>query len=163
MSSFQLVALSPDRFAPLFALSPEALHARGALRVTATSSPGFPCRISLLDAEPGDELLLLPFEHQSADTPYRSSGPIYVRRGVAQSTLGIGEIPESVSRRQISLRAYDRAHMMIAADVCAGSDVATEIERRFGNPLVGYIHLHNAQRGCFSCSVQRAVGSDDGS
>jgi hypothetical protein len=45
--------------------------------------------------------------------------------------------------------------MMVGAEVCAGSEVGAEIERQIGNPLVSYIHLHNAKRGCFSCSVRR--------
>jgi hypothetical protein len=161
MPSFQLVGLSPEPFDRLFGLSPGELAALGARRVTATSSPGFPCRISLSDAEPGEELLLLPYEHQPANSPYRASGPIYVRVGAKQRTLGVGEIPEYVSLRQISLRAYDEAHMIVGAEVCAGESVAAEIERQFGDPRVSYIHLHNAKRGCFSCLARRARGLVD--
>ncbi|MEO6898245.1 MAG: DUF1203 domain-containing protein [Caldimonas sp.] len=157
MSSFRLVGLSPDRFIPLYALSTDALDALGARRVTATSTPGFPCRIGLVDAEPGDELLLLPFEHQPENSPYRASGPIYVRIGAEQRTLAAGEIPAYVRRRQISLRAYDAGHMIVGAEVCAGDDVGAEIERQFADPRVSYIHLHNAKRGCFSCLVERAA------
>jgi hypothetical protein len=156
MPSFQLVGLSPESFEPLFDLSSEELLPFAARRVTATSKPGFPCRVSLSDAEPGEELLLLPHEHQPADSPYRSSGPIYVKVGAARGMPGVGEIPAYVSLRQISLRAYDACHMMIGAEVCAGAEAGSEIERQFGNPLVSYIHLHNAKRGCFSCLVQRA-------
>jgi hypothetical protein len=156
MPSFQLVGLPPEHFAPLFALPAEELASLGIRRVTATSKPGFPCRVGLADAEPGEELLLLPFEHQPHRSPYRASGPIYVRAGARQRTLAVGEIPEYVSLRQISLRAYDRDHLIVAAEVCAGDDVRAEIERQFADPRVSYLHLHNAKRGCFSCLVQRA-------
>ncbi len=156
MASFQLVGLSPEPFEPLFRLSPEELAGIGARRVTATGKPGFPCRISLSDAEPGDELLLLAHEHQPAHSPYRASGPIYVRIGAARRMLDVGEIPPSVSVRQISLRAYDESDMIVGAEVCDGTVVAAEIERHFANPLIRYIHLHNAKRGCFSCLVRRA-------
>jgi hypothetical protein len=156
MSSFQLVGLSPERFNPLFDLSYEQLAARGVHRVTARSKPGYPCRVSLVDAEVGEELLLLPFEHQPANSPYRASGPIYVRRGAQQRISPAGVIPEYVSLRLISLRAYDKAHMIIAANVCEGREIAAEIDRLFDDPDVRYIHLHNAKRGCFSCLVQRA-------
>ena len=156
MPSFQLVGLSPEPFEPLFRLSTQELAGLGARRVTASSKPGFPCRISLSDAEPGEELLLLAHEHQPAHSPYRASGPIYVRVGARQRTLNAGEIPTYVSMRQISLRAYDESDMIVAAEVCDGVAVAAEIERQFGNPLVRYIHLHNAKRGCFSCLVRRA-------
>ena len=155
MSSFQIVGLSPAPFEPLFGLSSEALAARGIRRVRAGASPGFPCRVSLAEADPGDELLLLPFEHQPENSPYRASGPIYVKVGARQRTLGVGEVPESVRRRQISLRAYDAGHMIVDAEVCDGESVAAEIERLFADPLVRYLHLHNAKRGCFSCLVRR--------
>ena len=131
MSSFQIVGLSREPFETLFVLSSEELARRGVLRVKATAKPGFPCRISLVDAEVDDELLLLPFEHQPENSPYRSSGPIYVGATAVQRTLEVGEIPEYVSLRQISLRAYDGAHTIVAAEVCAGAQVAVEIERQF--------------------------------
>jgi hypothetical protein len=159
MSSFRLVGLPPDRFAPLFALAPDELAARGVRRVTATTKPGFPCRVSLVDAEPGDELLLLPFEHQPQNSPYRASGPIYVRAGARRWVLDVGEIPDYVRLRQISLRAYDGEHMIVAAEVCAGDAVGAELERQFADPRVSYVHLHNAKRGCFSCLAERVTGA----
>jgi hypothetical protein len=155
MSSFQIVGLSPLPFEPLFALPAEALAARGIRRVRAEASPGYPCRISLEDADAGDELLLLPFEHQPANSPYRASGPIYVRVGARQRTMAVGAVPESVRRRQISLRAYDADDMIVDAEVCDGPSVAGAIERLLGDPLVRYLHLHNAKRGCYSCRVRR--------
>lgn len=156
MPSFQIVGLPFDPFEPLFAMAPGELAARGIRRVTADAKPGFPCRVGLVEAEPGEELLLLPFEHQPARSPYRASGPIYVRAGAHRRILEVGDVPESVRLRQISLRAYDRDDMMVAADVVAGETVAAEIERLFTDARVRYIHLHNAQRGCFSCLARRA-------
>ena len=128
----------------------------GAQRRIATESHGFPCRISLEDAEIGEELLLLPFVHQPADSPYRASGPIFVRRGATQRSLDAAEVPAYVTRRLMSVRAYDAAHMIIDAAVCEGPVVCAEIERQLANDAVAYIHLHNAKRGCFSCRVDRA-------
>ena len=155
MPSFQIVGLSPAPFEALFTLPDDQLAARGIRRVRAASSPGYPCRISLEDAQAGDELLLLPFEHQPARSPYRASGPIYVKVGARQRTMAVGDVPESVRRRQISLRAYDAEHLIVDAEVCDGDAVAAEIERLLGNPLVRYLHLHNAKRGCYSCLVRR--------
>lgn len=157
MSSFQLVGLSPEPFDPLFHLSTEQLAARGVHRVIAQSKPGYPCRVSLVDAEAGEEMLLLPYEHQPANSPYKASGPIFVRRGARQQVSPVGEIPEYVRTRLMSVRAYDGADMMVAANVCEGQEVAAEIERLFADPEVRYIHLHNAKRGCFSCLVQRSA------
>jgi hypothetical protein len=155
MPSFQIVGLAPEPFEPLFALSAEALAERGIRRMRAAASSGYPCRISLEDAAAGDELLLLPFEHQPANSPYRASGPIYVKVGARQRTMAAGDVPESVRRRQISLRAYDADDMIVNAEVCDGQSVAGEIERLLADPLVRYLHLHNAKRGCYSCLVRR--------
>ncbi|MEO8310757.1 MAG: DUF1203 domain-containing protein [Caldimonas sp.] len=155
MSSFQIVGLSPGPFEPLYSLSAEELAARGIRRIRAATDSGYPCRVSLVEAEAGDELLLLPFEHQPGNSPYRASGPIYVRVGARQRVIAAGEVPELVRRRQISLRAYDADHMIVNAEVCDGEAVGAEIERQLADPLVRYLHLHNAKRGCFSCRVER--------
>jgi hypothetical protein len=155
MSSFRLVGLEPSRFDPLFALDDAQLRAHDAIRVRADATPGYPCRISLEDAQPGDELLLLPYEHQPARSPYRASGPIYVRRGARPAVLAPGELPPYVTRRPISLRAYDAHDMMVDAGVAEGDALRPEIERLLRDARVRYIHLHNARRGCFSCKVER--------
>lgn len=157
MPSFQIVGLSPAPFEALFALPDDALATRGIRRVRAAANAGYPCRISLEDANAGDELLLLPFEHQPANSPYRASGPIYVRVGARQRTMAVGAVPESVRRRQISLRAYDGDDMIVNAEVCEGEAVGAGIERLLGDPLVRYLHLHNAKRGCYSCLVRRVA------
>ena len=156
MHSFQLIGIDHTQFEPFFELSDEQLSHVDAERHIATKSPGFPCRVSLDDAREGDELLLLPFVHQPAASPYHASGPIFVRRGVKQRTLGVGELTDYVTSRLMSVRAYDAAHMIIDASVCEGTAVRAEIERLLDDRLVAYIHLHNAKRGCFSCRVNRA-------
>jgi hypothetical protein len=156
MSGFQLRGLDPAIFAPLFRFGDADLAARGARRVIATAAPGFPCRISLADAEVGDELLLLPFEHQPAASPYRALGPIYVRRDARPPGLAPGEVPDYVSRRLISARAYDAGHCMVAASVTPGAAVTAELERLFDDDQVAYLHLHHAARGCFLGRVDRA-------
>jgi Protein of unknown function (DUF1203) len=156
MNTFQLVGLRYAPFAPLFALPDAKLSAYNAQRVFATTKPGYPCRVSLVDAEIGEELLLLPFEHQPAGSPYKSSGPIFVRKASSQAQLEPGEIPDYVLTRLMSVRAYDCKDFMTDALVCAGSDAAAAIQKMFSRAEVAYIHLHNANRGCFSCAARRA-------
>jgi len=157
MKSFQIVGISAEPFLSLFDLPDADLAKLRVRRVFADGKPGFPCRASLVDAEVGEELLLLPYEHQPAASPYRASGPIFLRRGAQQRILEPGHVPEYVSLRLISLRAYDSSDMIIGADACEGESVSLAIERLFADPSVRYIHLHNAKRGCFSCLVKRVV------
>ena len=156
MDSFRLAGIGHGQFESLFQLDEAALAAMDARRVMAAESFGDPCRVSLEDAAAGEELLLLHWEHQPARSPYRSSGPIYVRRGAQRRMLDRGELPPYVTRRVMSVRGYDAGDMMVDASVTDGSRLADEIRRAFANERVAYIHLHNAKPGCFSCRVERA-------
>ena len=157
MTSFRLVGLAAEDFEPLFSMRAEELAAHGARRVVADAPNGFPCRISLVDAEVGEELLLLPFEHLRTASPYRASGPVYVRAGARRAVLEPGVIPPYVTRRLMSVRAYDAGDMMVAGEVCEGADVQATLERLMADEAVAFIHLHNAKRGCFSCRVERVA------
>lgn len=153
--AFRLVGLPADPFLSLFELDDAALAARDIRRVVADEDFGFPCRVSLADAAAGDELLLLPHEHLPARSPYRASGPIFVRRGARQAVLPAGELPPYVTRRLMSVRVYDGADMMVEAEVCPGEALRPVIERLLADPDVSCLHLHNAKRGCYSCRVER--------
>jgi Protein of unknown function (DUF1203) len=156
MSSFRLVGIPFEPFAALFTLSDAELLQHDAQRVIATAKPGYPCRVSLTDADIGDELLLLPFTHQTASSPYKSSGPIFVRKAAEPACIAADVVPDYVRKRLISVRAYDETHLMTDASVCDGKDTASAIQDMFARDDVAYIHLHNAKRGCFSCTVIRA-------
>jgi hypothetical protein len=136
-------------------LADAQLHARGMRRVRADADVGFPCRVSLEDAAEGEELLLLPWRHHAVDSPYQASGPIYLRRHARQASLAPGEIPACVSRRLISLRAYDHDALMCAAEVVEGVEVGAGLAQLFARPEVAYVHLHNARPGCYSCAALR--------
>ena len=155
MDSFQLSGIDHSPFEPLFELDEDSLAELNILRCVADSVSGFPCRVSLQDAAMGEEVLLLNYVHHEVQSPYRASGPVYVRRGARRRVLPPGEVPVYVSRRMISLRAYDAAGMMLGAEVAPGPEVEASIERLLGDTMVAYLHLHNAPQGCFSCRVDR--------
>lgn len=152
---FQIHALDPKLFIPLFGLPDAELAARGIRRHLVQEFPGTPCRVSLTDALVGEIVLLLPFTHQEANSPYRSSGPIFVRENVARAQPAVDEVPESVRGRLLSVRAYDAEGMMTNADVVDGAELEPCISRCFGDASVAYLHLHNARPGCYSCRVDR--------
>lgn len=154
--SFRLTGLDHRLFTAFFDMSDEELAGIGAGRRRATQAHGFPCRVSLEDARVDDELILLPYTHQPAASPYRASGPIFVRRGARQAVLPTGVVPSYVGTRLISLRAYDHDDMMIDADVLDGAKVGQALDQVFRSDRVAYVHLHNAKRGCFSCRADRA-------
>lgn len=156
MTAFQLSGIDPRPLQPLFDLDDTQLAAQGAVRCVASSDHGFPCRVSLRDAAVGETVLLLPFWHQPAASPYRASGPIFVRRAAEPACLAVDEVPPYVSRRLISVRAYNHGDRIATAEVLEGTAVADWLHRQLDDRHIAYVHLHNARYGCYSCRADRA-------
>ena len=154
--TFRITGLDPAPFRNLFGLPEAELAARGITRCIADEKPGYPDRIELRDADKGDSVLLLNFTHMPANTPYRSSHAIYVREGAQQTYDRVGEVPESLRTRLISLRAFDDAGMMLDADIVDGKDLEELIEKLLSVPGVSYLHAHFARRGCYAARIERA-------
>lgn len=150
---FRISGLPAEPFRHLFALSDDELKRHGAVRRVAESS-GYPCRVSLTDAKAGDEVILVNYEHQNSDTPYRSRHAVYVRRGERRYDA-VGEIPEQLRKRLLSVRAFDAGGMMVDADVIEGRLLEELIGRFFANDAVAYLHLHYARPGCYAARVDR--------
>ena len=53
---YRITGLSPEPFRHLFGLPDDALAAHGAIRYIADAAPGFPDRIELRDAQPGERV-----------------------------------------------------------------------------------------------------------
>lgn len=70
-----------------------------------------PCRISLTDSKPGDELILVNYEHHAVASPYRMRFAIYIRRG-EETFDAVGEVPEQLHKRTFAVRGFDASGMM---------------------------------------------------
>ena len=153
---FQISALEPRQFAALFDLPQPFLAQHLAIRRIANAKPGFPCRVSLQDAEVGEQLLLIHYMHQCVASPYRASHAIFVRKGVARAELQVGEVPPVLRSRVLSLRAFDKDAMMVSAELCDGVGVEKLLRAQFSEPAVAYVHIHFAKFGCYACRADRA-------
>lgn len=154
--TFQINALPADLFEDLFELDDGELAARNAQRQTVSAKPGTPCRVSLRDADIGETVILVNFEHLPAASPYRSRHGVFVRENAKQAKIERDTVPEVIRSRLVSLRYFDQDHMMIMADVTAGENTAKHITEAFENADIAYAHIHFAKPGCFAASVQRA-------
>ncbi len=153
---FQISALSIDQFSHLFGQDGEVLARQGIRRMTVESKPGYPCRVSLQDAEIGEKVLLMNFEHQPLRTPYRSSHAIYVREWAIQAVPDKDEIPRFFRHRLLSVRAFDSSGMMVDAEVIDGESLESLIQRMLKNKSAEYLHIHNAKPGCYAALVERS-------
>jgi hypothetical protein len=154
--AFRITGLSPEPFKHLFGLPDDELAAHGARRYIADTVPGYPCRIEMRDAEPGETLILLNHVCQPAQTPYRASHAIFVREWATATYDQVDRVPDVMRVRMLSLRAYDTQGMMLDAELTEGAEIEPLIARMFANTDVSYIHVHNAKRGCYSGRIDRA-------
>lgn len=152
---FQVSALRRDDFEDLFSLDDDALARRGAKRCVADHKPGFPCRVSLEDAKPGERVILVPYAHQPAASPFQASGPIYVRESARTASMPRGMVPEVLRTRLLSVRAYDASDMMADADVVDGRELESVLARLLDRERIAYLHVHFAKPGCYACRVDR--------
>ena len=152
--NYQLSGLEPAAFENLFDLDDAALAARGIRRMRSDKPVGFPCRVSLEDTPVGEEVLLLTFTHQDSASPYRASGPIFVRRGQSPARI-VNALPPYLALRPLSVRAYDAKDEMVDAEVVDGGAAEPLIRRYLARPDVAYLHVHFARRGCFACRIDR--------
>ena len=158
--TYRIQGLDPTPFAALAGLSDLELAAAGAVRMTADRRPGFPCRATLDDAEPGETLLLV--NHVSHDGgPYHASHAIFVTEGLREPARFVDEVPPALDRRILSIRAFDANGMMAEAALAQPGEADAVIRRLLDDPAVDHLDAHNAIRGCFAARVERHSTHDE--
>ena len=150
MMAYRITGLDPAVFA-----DSESLIAQGAIRVTADRKPGFPCRVTLEDAEPGESLLLVHHVSHDVATPYRSAYAIYVREGGPQAPDFVDSTPAFFSHRTLGMRGFSAGGMLKQARVAGPGDADAAIRDLLDDEAITYIHIHNAGAGCFMARAER--------
>ena len=151
--NFRIRGLEAGQFSHLFGLSDVELAAHGALRKIADGPR--PCRISLTDATPGDEVILINYEHHAVASPYRMRFAIYVRQG-EETFDAVGRVPGQLRRRTLAVRGFDGKGMMTGCELIEGVFLEEAIERQFADQAARYLHVHFAAAGCYAATVERA-------
>jgi hypothetical protein len=151
--TFRIRGLPTEHFAHLFALPDAELAAHGAVRKIADGPR--PCRISLTDATPGDEVILVNYEHHAVASPYRMRFAIYVRPG-EQTFDAVDAVPDQLRRRTLAVRGFDGQGMMTGWQLIEGIWLEEAIEKQFAIAATRYLHVHFAAPGCYAARVERA-------
>lgn len=144
------------RLAPIDPADADALRATGGERYVADSTPGYPCRQCLRDAEVGESLILVAHDPFERDSPYRSRSPIFLHEHPCGRPAADASLPDQLTVRQLSVRAFDERAMMTDATVIDGHDLHDVIRRFFDDDTTHGIHVHFAGRGCWATTVRRA-------
>ena len=153
--NFQVHSINAEEINPLLNLRETELKNLGIVKTIVDEKPGYPCRLSLQDAEIGEEVLLFTYEHHKVKSPYQSSGPIYIRTNAKKAVLAKNEIPLMLRHRLLSLRVYDNDAMMIDARTVQGKDLEDTMQDVLANTQVEYMHIHNSGPGCYNCRITR--------
>jgi Protein of unknown function (DUF1203) len=153
--TYRISGLAKEPFAPLFAMADEELETRGARRVTADSPTGFPCRVSLEDAAPGESLILLNYVSHDVPTPFRTAYAIYVREAAGAPSCYEDEVPALLERRTLGLRGFDAEGMLRGGLLAVPGEADARIRELLERPEIASIHAHNAAVGCFLARVER--------
>jgi hypothetical protein len=147
---FTIVGIDP--------LVADRLRAIGGEVHVADSKPNYPCRQCLRDAEIGEELILVsydPFEASGTTSPYRSASPIFLHRHACTPYSPEPDLPEQLTCRTLSVRAFDAHEMMVDAAIIQGASLGDTLDGLLANDEVHHIHVHNASRGCYAARVER--------
>jgi hypothetical protein len=141
------------KFQSPFHLSDADLAAQGGVRRTVDGK--YPCRVSLTDSQPGEELLLINYEHHPVDSPYRMRYAIFIREG-DQTYDKVNAIPEQLRTRILAVRSFDNKAMVVENRLVDGNEVEPVLEKMLAPPNVDYLHIHFAAAGCYAAKVERA-------
>lgn len=154
--AYRVEGIDPTLFQDLIGRPDDALSAMGVTRWVVDANPGFPDRIEVRDLDVGETALLFSYEHQPADTAYRSRHAIFIGEASRRQLDLVDELPQAILSRPISLRAFDAQGQMLDADLADGTALTPLIERFLSNPQIAYLHAHYAKRGCYAARITRA-------
>ncbi len=124
--------------------------------VIADAKPGYPCRLSLEDAEPGEALYLFSHTPFSCANAYRETGPVFIRKNAKPAKLPINELPDVAYARSIIFRAYDSEGTILSASPAEAGDLSGTLGRLLDDKHVDFVHLRAVVSGCFLCKARRA-------
>lgn len=151
--AYRIEGLAPEPFEALFEMNDAMLARRNARRAVA-EGPGYPCRVSLEEAEPGEPLVLVNHVSQGAATPFWAAHAIYVRQGVERGHYA-DEVPPIFATRTLGLRGFGADGMLKGALLALPGEADMRIRELFGRPEIEEIHAHNAALGCFLAKIER--------
>ena len=125
------------------------------LRVVVNEQHGNPCRFTLRQSPPGEELILLAYSPFRNRHPYAEVGPIFIRRHGATGYADIHRFPPEIDPTKRVFRAYDAQERIV--DARLGTDAPDAlIAELFSDRRVESIHVRSLTYGCFTFAIHRA-------
>jgi Protein of unknown function (DUF1203) len=155
MSSYRTVAVSEK----LAAKVRSTLKAPGyghAAEVSVATGYG-PCRSCLQTFETGkDERILFTYDPFKGLDSYPSPGPVFIHKEECPRHTE-PSFPEGLRSLPLILEAYARGRWLVARERIENADVDGAAARLFAHPAVEYLHVRNAEAGCYIARLERVA------
>jgi hypothetical protein len=152
MPQFRAIGIDPPEAARL---RRAAVDDFGDPVIGMASTGAAPCRFTLTDHPPGTAMRLLGWAVPQPVGPYAQRSPIFLSADGGEAWDAVDVVPPVVAARQVALRAYDPAGMMVYAAnrlVLDGGHEAA-IRATLALPGVAFINVHTALPGCYLCRI----------
>ncbi len=116
-----------------------------------------PCRLCLRDFTVGvDRRLLFTLDPFYGLEALPLPGPVFIHENECDRHPEHGGFPEDLLSHDLTLTAYARGRIHRAEERATGDRVEEAIERLLARPDVDYLHVRDAQAGCYDLRVERA-------
>jgi hypothetical protein len=114
-----------------------------------------PCRTCLRTFREGEEeRVLFTWNAFEGMDGYPSPGPVFIHRDACEAWSGEGFPPE-LRPLPLMLEGYGAGRWLVAREPVRDGQVEDAAERLFANPAVAYLHVRNAEAGCYIARVER--------
>jgi hypothetical protein len=115
-----------------------------------------PCRSCLQPFRTGEEnRILFTYNPFAGLDPYPSPGPIFIHEEYCTAYNAPG-FPKALRELPLILEGYGRGRWLITREQVVRNNVDEVLERLFSLPAVEYVHVRNAEAGCFIAHIERA-------
>ena len=114
------------------------------------------CRRCLRRFNPGDERLLFKYRPFRKESVFAEAGPIYIHHSHCEPAAEpLTRYPEEFRSLPLLLRAYRSDDTQVIAQLITDGDAETIVTRFFEDSQVAYIHLRDAEYGCYVARIER--------
>jgi len=121
-----------------------------------------PCRLCLDVFRVGEEeRLLFTYDPFRGLDPYPAPGPIFVHAAGCTPYSAPAGFPEPLRGLPLVLEGYAPGRWLIARERVAGGDVEGAAARLFAHQAVEYVHVRNAEAGCYVARLERVHSASE--
>lgn len=115
-----------------------------------------PCRSCLRTFRQGaEERVLFTYDAFAGVDAYPSPGPVFVHHEACEAWSGDGFPPE-LRPLPLVLEGYGPGRWLVAREPVRGGAAEDALGRLFAHPAIDYVHVRNAEAGCYIARVERA-------